>query len=195
METEMIERIEESHKAAFGFKITGKLTADDVATISAQMEHFIGQHKKPIGLLADLSEMEGASWAARWEEMRFLQRHSDHIARLAVISNDEWEDVSKVALVAAAALQAQTLYFQPSCMALDQDGQNRRIDADSSHVSRQRFVSQLHFRIHGHLARSCWRLTGLKPSPKSLFSSVASRNKEQHSRQLSEPGKQRLRPV
>ena len=114
METEMIERIEESHKAAFGFKITGKLTADDVATISAQMEHFIGQHKKPIGLLADLSEMEGASWAARWEEMRFLQRHSDHIARLAVISNDAWEDVSKVVLVAAAALQAQTLYFQPS---------------------------------------------------------------------------------
>jgi len=110
----MIERIEENHKAAFGFKVTGKLTADDVASISGQIEHFIAQHKKPIGLLADLCEMQGASWAARWEEMRFLQRHTDHIARLAVISNDEWQDVSKVALVATAALQAQTLYFQLS---------------------------------------------------------------------------------
>jgi len=110
----MIQRLEENHKAAFGFKVMGKLTADDVANISGQIEHFITQHKKPIGLLADLSEMEGASWAARWEEMRFLQRHSDHIARMAVISNDEWKDVSKVALVATAALQAQTQYFQPS---------------------------------------------------------------------------------
>jgi hypothetical protein len=114
METKMIQRLEENHKAAFGFKVTRKLTADDVATISAQMEEFIALHKKPIGLLADLSEMEGASWAARWEEMRFLQRHTDHIARMAVISNDEWKDVSKIALIAAAALQAQTLYFQPS---------------------------------------------------------------------------------
>lgn len=100
----MILRLEESQKAAFGFKVTGKLTADDVGMISAQMEHFIAQHKRPIGLLADLSEMEGASWAARWEEMRFLQRHSDHIARMAVISADEWRDVSKVALVATAML-------------------------------------------------------------------------------------------
>ena len=110
----MIERLEQSHKAAFGFRVTGKLTADDVATISGQIEHFIAQHKKPIGLLADLSDMHGATWAARWEEMRFLQHFTDHIARMAVISNDEWQDVSKIVLVAIAALQAQTLYFQPS---------------------------------------------------------------------------------
>jgi hypothetical protein len=110
----MIQRLEESHKAAFGFKVTGQLTAEDVETISAQIDHCISQHKKPIGLLADLSEMEGATWAARWDEMRFLQRHTDNVARMAVISNDEWQDVSKVALLATAAMHAQTLYFQPS---------------------------------------------------------------------------------
>jgi hypothetical protein len=114
METQMIERLEQSHKAVFGFKVTGELTADDVTNISEQLENCTAQHKKPIGLVADLSDMHGATWAARWEEMRFLSRHTDHVARLAVISNDEWEDVSKIALVAAAALQAQTLYFQPS---------------------------------------------------------------------------------
>ena len=110
----MIERLEESHKAVWGFKVIGELTAEDVANTSEQIDKCIAQHKKPIGLIADLSEMHGASWAARWEEMRFLGRHTDHIARLAVISNDEWQDVSKIALIATAALQAQTLYFQPS---------------------------------------------------------------------------------
>ncbi len=110
----MIQRLEQSHKAVFGFKVIGDLTATDVANVSKQIDNCIDQYKKPIGLLADLSEMQGASWAARWEEMRFLGRHTDHIARLAVISNDEWQDVSKIVLVATTALQAQTLYFQPS---------------------------------------------------------------------------------
>ena len=87
-----------------------------------EIEHFIALHKKPIGLLADLSEMEGASWAARWEEMRFLQRHTDHIARMAVISNDEG------ALIQTAALQAPDALLPAlrdhSCMALGQDGQD-----------------------------------------------------------------------
>jgi hypothetical protein len=33
METKMIQRLEEGHKAAFGFKVAEKLTAEDVATI------------------------------------------------------------------------------------------------------------------------------------------------------------------
>ena len=38
--------------------------------------------KKPIGLLADVSEMDGADWKARWDEMRFLQKFTDRIARM-----------------------------------------------------------------------------------------------------------------
>jgi hypothetical protein len=113
MEIPMIERLEDSNKA-FGFKVVGKLTADDMTSLSEQLDHFVAQHKKPFGLLADLSAMEGASWAARWEEMRFLQRHSDHVARMAVISNDDWQEISQMVLVATAALQAQTLYFHSS---------------------------------------------------------------------------------
>jgi hypothetical protein len=110
----MIHRLEQSHKAAFGFKVTGQLTADDVVEISQQIDHVIDKNKKPIGILADLSEMEGASWAARWKEMGFLHRHTDHIARLAVVSDDEWQEISQMVLAAAAFLQAQTLYFHSS---------------------------------------------------------------------------------
>jgi hypothetical protein len=110
----MIEKFTESHGAAFGFRITGSLTADDVVGISQQIEFTIAEQKRPLGLLVDLSGMHGASWTARWEEMRFLQRHTDHIARMAVISNDQWQEIAEMVLVATAALQAETRYFHSS---------------------------------------------------------------------------------
>lgn len=110
----MIEKLKDSHGIAFGFKVIGSLTADDIIGISKEIDFVISEQKKPIGLLVDLSEMQGASWAARWEEMRFLQRHTDHIARMAVVSNDQWEEVLEMVMVATAALQAETLYFDES---------------------------------------------------------------------------------
>ena len=110
----MIEQLKESRDPAFGFKVTGKLTAEDVEAISPLIENAIAAYKKPIGLLADLSEMHGASWAARWDEMRFLQRHSDHIARMAIVCNDEWQELSEMVLVASAFMQAETVYCHAS---------------------------------------------------------------------------------
>ena len=110
----MIEKLKESHGPAFGFKVSGKLTADDIAGISQQIDFAIAEHKKPIGVLADLSGMHGATWGARWEEMRFLQRHTDHIARIAVVSDDNWEEIAEMTGVSTAALQSETLYFQSS---------------------------------------------------------------------------------
>jgi len=107
----MIEKLKESHGPAFGFKVTGELSADDVVLISQQLDAAIAEHKHPIGLLADLSAMHGATWGARWEQMRFLQRHTDSIARMAVISDSQWDEVAEMTVVATAALQAETLYF------------------------------------------------------------------------------------
>ena len=114
LERSMIEQLRESRGAAFGFKVVGKLTTDDVTGLSEQIENVIVANKKPIGLLADLSEMHGATWAARWDEMRFLQRHTDHIARMAVICNDEWQEISEMILIAASFMQAETVYCHRS---------------------------------------------------------------------------------
>jgi ABC-type phosphate transport system auxiliary subunit len=110
----MIEQLKESRGSAFGFKVIGKLTTEDVATLSQQIENVIAANKRPIGLLADLSEMHGATWAARWDEMRFLQTHTDHIARLAIICNDEWQEISEMVLVATSFMQAETVYCPSS---------------------------------------------------------------------------------
>jgi hypothetical protein len=112
----LVERLSESNGLVFGFKVIGKLTAEDMVDITQQIDFVLAGHKGHLGLLADLTAMEGASWSARWEEMRFLQRHTDRIARMAVISDDDWQEVAEMMLVATAALQAQTLYFHSSEM-------------------------------------------------------------------------------
>jgi hypothetical protein len=108
----MIERLKESSGAAFGFKVVGNITGDEVKAFEPQIEFLIRERKaRPIGLLADVSQMEGADWKARWNEMRFLQKYTDHIARMAVVGADKWEEVVAVVLVGTAVLQAETRYF------------------------------------------------------------------------------------
>lgn len=111
----MIERLRESSGGVLGFKVVGKLTAEDLKAFEPQMEFLIAERKhKPIGILADLSQMEGADFAARWNEMRFLQKHTDHIARMAVVGADKWEEIVAMVTAGAAVLQSETHYFESS---------------------------------------------------------------------------------
>ncbi len=110
----MITLLSESTRQAVGFKATGSLTADDVVALGKHIEFAIQAAKKPIGLLADISEMDGATWSARWVEMRFLQQHTSRISRMAVVSDSKWEEIAEMVVIAAAVLQAETLYFHSS---------------------------------------------------------------------------------
>jgi hypothetical protein len=110
----MIEHLQQTRGPAFGFAVHGVLTATDTSDLTARLDYLIGDYKKPIGVLADLSRMGGADWAARWNEMRFLRRYTDQIARLAIVGAGDWEEIASMVLVATAALQAQTLYFKSS---------------------------------------------------------------------------------
>src|ERR1700734_933233 len=113
----MIERLKESFGAAIGFKVVGRLTSDEVKTFEPQIEFVIAERKqRPIGILADLSEMHGADWKARWDEMRFLQKHTDHIARMAVVGADKWEEIMAIITAGASVLEAETRYFEKAEM-------------------------------------------------------------------------------
>ena len=69
----MIEKLPESGDKAFGFKVTGRVTAEEVDAFLPQIERAIGERgKRTIGILADLTAMTGAEWAARWKEIEFL---------------------------------------------------------------------------------------------------------------------------
>jgi len=111
----MIERLRESSGGVLGFKVTGKMTDEDIKGFEPQIEFLIRDRKhKPIGILADLSQMRGAELKARWDEMRFLQKHTDHIARMAVVGADRWEEAMAMLTAGAAVLQAETRYFDES---------------------------------------------------------------------------------
>jgi hypothetical protein len=111
----MIEKLKESWGAAFGFRVVGQVSGEEFEAFEPQIEFLINERKsRPIGILADLSQMDGADWSARWAEMRFLQKHTDHIARMAVVGADRWEEVVAVLLAGAAVLQAETRYFTTS---------------------------------------------------------------------------------
>jgi hypothetical protein len=111
----MIERLKESFGGVLGFKVTGKMTGEDIKGFEPQIEFLLRERKhKPIGILADLSQMHGAELKARWDEMRFLQKHTDHIARMAVVGADKWEEIVALLTAGAAVLQAETRYFHES---------------------------------------------------------------------------------
>jgi hypothetical protein len=111
----MIERLKESSGGVIGFKVIGEMTAEDILGFEPQIGFLLAERKhKPIGILADVSEMHGAELAARWDEMRFLQKHTDHIARMAVVGTGKWEVFMAILTAGAAVLQSETRYFDSS---------------------------------------------------------------------------------
>ena len=111
----MIKRLKETGKIAFGFRVIGKLSDEDLKAFEPQLEFFIAQRKKhPIGILADLTEMSGAEWKAIWEDMRFLQKHTDHIARMAVVGTHGRDELAAILTSGVAILESETRYFDAS---------------------------------------------------------------------------------
>ena len=111
----MIERLLESGGGVIGFKTVGQVTVEDWEHMEQQIDFLIrSRGKRPIGILVDLSEITHFDLAARWEEMRFLQKHNLNIARMAVVGAQAWEKVSNMFVTAAALLQSETLYFERS---------------------------------------------------------------------------------
>lgn len=111
----MIERLKESGDKALGFKVTGKVTAAEVEAFLPQIEFAIKDRgKRTLGILADLSAMKGAEWKARWDEIKFVSKYADHIARVAIVGASKWEDVKAEVLAGTVLIQAETRYYPGS---------------------------------------------------------------------------------
>jgi hypothetical protein len=108
----MIELLKEGDGRAIGFKVSGRVTKEDVVAFEPQIERAIQRGgKRPIGILADLSAMDAASWGARWEEIRFISRWKDHIARVAVVGAKKWEEIRAEMLGGTVLIEADTRYY------------------------------------------------------------------------------------
>src|SRR6185312_11547299 len=95
----MIERLKESGGWAYGFKVVGNITEEDVKDFEPQMQLAIRDRgKRPLGIVVDATELKGVDWKARWEELRFLHKYSDHIARVALVGSSKWEEFEGLVL-------------------------------------------------------------------------------------------------
>jgi len=113
----MIERLNESGGWAYGFKVTGKVTEADVKAFEPQMEFAIRERRKrPLGIVVDATELRDVDWKARWEELRFLHKYSDHIARVALVGASKWEEIKGLIIGATVLAEADTRYFEANEM-------------------------------------------------------------------------------
>jgi len=111
----MIERIHDPGGSGFGFKATGAITAEDIKAIEPEIQHEIAaSHKRPIGMLLDLTGLKDVEWKARWEELRFLHQYGGPIARVAVVGARKWEELMAEVAGATVLMQADIRYFLPS---------------------------------------------------------------------------------
>jgi len=109
----MIEKLSQSDARAFGLKVEGEVTAEQVEEFLPQLEFVIGQRgQRKIGILADLSSMDGADWKARWEELQFLRKYAEHIERIAVVGGGAWERLVTEILGGTVLLNVETRYYQ-----------------------------------------------------------------------------------
>lgn len=108
----MIERLHESDEKAFGFRVSGTVTAEEVDAFMPQLEQAIARRgKKTLGILADLSALKSVEWRARWEEIRFLSRFAEHIERVAVVGAGTWESAKAQVLAGTVLIQTETRYY------------------------------------------------------------------------------------
>src|SRR6516165_10056877 len=113
----MIERLKEYSDWVFGLKVTGRVTEADVKAFEPQLKFSIDERKKrPLGILADVTEMDSVDLAARWEELCFLHKYSDHIARVALVGAKPWEEVVSTLVGGTVLFTAETRYFHTSEM-------------------------------------------------------------------------------
>ena len=109
----MIERLKESGGWAYGFKVAGEITEADVRGFEPQMKFAIEQRgKHPLGIVVDATGLSTVDWSARWEELRFLHKYSDHIARVALVGAPKWEEVKSMFLNATVLAEADVRYFE-----------------------------------------------------------------------------------
>jgi hypothetical protein len=109
----MIERLKESGGWVYGFKVVGHVTEQDVKNFEPQMQFAIRERgKRPLGILVDASEFKAMDFSARWEELRFLHKYSDHIARVALVGASKWEEIKSMVIGATVLAEANTAYFE-----------------------------------------------------------------------------------
>lgn len=71
-------------------KLSGKLTKQDYAHFTPEVERLIRQHGK-LRVLVQMHDFHGWEMSALWEDIKFDWKHFRDIERLALVGESNWE--------------------------------------------------------------------------------------------------------
>jgi hypothetical protein len=86
----MLENLNESSGSVVGYRVVGKVTADDYQKLNPEVQALVDQYDD-VCLLLDLQEFSGEEVKAWLPDMKFGHRFHDKIERMAVVGDKRWE--------------------------------------------------------------------------------------------------------
>ena len=105
----------ELHEEAAGkiliLNLSGKLTKEDYAHFTPEVEKAVKDHGK-IRMLVRMHDFHGWSLGAVWEDFKFDLHHFSHIERLALVGENRWE--AGMAVFCKPFTTAKVRYFDES---------------------------------------------------------------------------------
>ena len=87
----MLEKFGQSTGNVLGYKAIGKLTEDDYATLTADVEELL-QQVSSINLLLDLESLTGEKLKAWDDDLKFGRNYRDKIDKMAMVGNKKWQE-------------------------------------------------------------------------------------------------------
>ena len=87
----MFEKLSESSGAVVGYKIVGKVTAEDYAQLNPEVQALVDQYGDTVCMLLDLQAFAGEEVKAWLPDLKFGHRFHEKIARIAIVGDKRWE--------------------------------------------------------------------------------------------------------
>ena len=86
----MLEKLSESSGSVVGYRVAGKVTAEDYQKLNPEVQALVDQYDH-VCLLLDLQEFAGEEVKAWLPDMKFGHRFHDKIQKMAIVGDKRWE--------------------------------------------------------------------------------------------------------
>lgn len=106
-----VELHEEAGRKILILTLSGKLTKEDYAHFSPEVEQAVKEHGK-VRILVRMKDFHGWTLGAMWEDVKFDVHHFSHIERLALVGESRWE--AGMAVFCKPFTTAKVKYFDES---------------------------------------------------------------------------------
>jgi hypothetical protein len=86
----MLEKMSESSGPVVGYRVVGKVTAEDYQQLNPEVQALVDQYDD-VYLLLDLQEFAGEEVKAWLHDLKFGHRFHDKIEKMAIVGDKRWQ--------------------------------------------------------------------------------------------------------